>query len=1176
MLKKSKPLSPSKGILLFLAIMFLALLVSYEGQGGVSSGNEKGNGFKASHTLTQLPISNSEARNPLSNSTEKQNKPAISNEEINRKMASLSVPFIPNEGQFEKDVRFKAKLLSGTLFVTDDGLVYSFVKREGGKDVEEKTPSSDFFLKKANKKEKSQFYAFKEMFLDERGEALKLKPEGKEEALTKVSFFKGNDSSQWKNELRTYKEVSVGEIYKGIKVDLKARGNNVEKVFIIEPGSSPEKIRMALKGQKNVKVSPDGELVIESELGEIRLTKPIAYQEIDGGRVTVDVSYKVNQPQNKDTQFPTIYAFDVGEYDKTRPLIIDPLLASTFIGGSSTEYGNSIAIDKAGNVYITGSTTSSNYPTTTGAYNTIHSGYNADVFISKFSNDLSQLIASTFIGGKGDEEAYSIAIDSAGNVYVTGETHSSNYPITPGAYGSGFYGGSTDVFISKLSNDLKQLIASTFIGGSGDENAHSITLDGSGNVYITGFTDSYDYPTKVGAYNRNLNGNSDVFVSKLSSDLKQLLASTFIGGNGDEMGASIAIDTSGNIYLTGATKSSNYPTTLGAYSTNFNGGNYDVFVSKLSSDLKQLLASTFIGGNGDEAGASIAIDTSGNIYLTGITNSSNYPTTTGAYNRNFNGYYDAFVSKLSSDLKQLLASTLIGGMSIDSGKSIAIGSLGHVYVTGTTSSYDYPTTPGAYDENHNGSGDNVFVSRLDSNLSQLIASTFIGEHSTSNSIAIDKSGNVYVTGYTSSSNYPTTPGAYNTNFNGVYDVFISKLNGFLSAGYTLTIIKTGTGGGTVTPSGPPGSICGIGCYEYPINSWVILTATADAGSSFGGWSGDCSPCTDTKCLITMSADKTCTAIFTSNPTISTTYVAGIGDFNANGKADILWRNRFTGMVTMWLMNGTSPAGWGVIIMNAGNADWTVAGVGDFNGDGKADILWRNTSTGMVTMWLMNGTSKISEATILNAGNTDWTVAGVGDFNGDGKADILWRNTSTGIVSMWLMNGTTSAGWKLIVSDAGNAAWTVAGVGDFNGDGKADILWRNTSTGIVTMWLMNGTSMTDWANIVGGGNTDWTVAGVGDFNGDGKADILWRNTSTGIVTMWLMNGTTSVGWGLIVSDAGNAAWTVAGVGDFNGDGKADILWQNTSTGMVTMWLMNGTSMTNWAIILNTGNAGAVQY
>ena len=1061
MLKKSKPLSPSKGILLFLAIMFLALLVSYEGQGSVSSGNEKGNGFKASHTLTQLPISNSEARDPLSNSTEKQNKPAISNEEINRKMASLSVPFIPNEGQFEKDVRFKAKLLSGTLFVTDDGLVYSFVKRESGKDVEEKTPSSDFFLKKANKKGKSQFYAFKEMFLDERGEALKLKPEGKEEALTKVSFFKGNDSSQWKNELRTYKEVSVGEIYKGIKVDLKARGNNVEKVFIIEPGSSPEKIRMALKGQKNVKVSPDGELVIESELGEIRLTKPIAYQEIDGGRVTVDVSYKVNQPQNKDTQFPTIYAFDVGEYDKTRPLIIDPLLASTFIGGSSTEYGDSIAIDKAGNVYITGSTTSSNYPTTTGAYNTIHNGgYNADVFISKFSNDLSQLIASTFIGGKGGEEAYSIAIDSAGNVYVTGETHSSNYPITPGAYGSGFYGGSTDVFISKLSNDLKQLIASTFIGGSGDEKAYSITLDGSGNVYITGFTDSYDYPTKVGAYNRNLNGNSDVFVSKLSSDLKQLLASTFIGGNGDE------------------------------------------------------------------AGASIAIDTSGNIYLTGATNSPNYPTTTGAYNRNFNGYYDAFVSKLSSDLKQLLASTLIGGMFIDSGKSIAIGSLGHVYVTGMTSSYDYPTTPGAYDENHNGSGYNVFVSRLDSNLSQLIASTFIGEHSTGNSIAIDKSGNVYVTGDTSSSNYPTTPGAYNTNFNGGYDVFISKLNGFLSAGYTLTIIKTGTGGGTVTPSGPPGSICGIGCYEYPINSWVILTATADAGSSFGGWSGDCSPCTDTKCLITMSADKTCTAIFTSNPTISTTYVAGIGDFNANGKADILLRNRFTGMVTMWLMNGTSPAGWGVIIMNAGNTDWTVAGVGDFNGDGKADILWRNTSTGMVTMWLMNGTSKISEATILNAGNTDWTVAGVGDFNGDGKADILWRNTSTGIVSMWLMNGTTSAGWKLIVSDAGNAAWT--------------------------------------------------VAGVGDFNGDGKADILWRNTSTGIVTMWLMTGTTSVGWGLIVSDAGNTAWTVAGVGDFNGDGKADILWQNTSTGMVTMWLMNGTSMTNWAIILNTGNAGAVQY
>jgi subtilisin family serine protease len=239
----------------------------------------------------------------------------------------------------------------------------------------------------------------------------------------------------------------------------------------------------------------------------------------------------------------------------------------------------------------------------------------------------------------------------------------------------------------------------------------------------------------------------------------------------------------------------------------------------------------------------------------------------------------------------------------------------------------------------------------------------------------------------------------------------------------------------------------------------------------------------------------------------------------------------------------------------------IAGVGDFNGDGKSDILWRNTSTGQVTMWLMNGTSMSTSATL--ATDPAWTVAGVGDFNGDGKSDILWRNTSTGQVTMWLMNGATMTSWASIIG-SGNTAWTVAGVGDFNGDGKSDILWRNTSTGQVTMWLMNGATMTSWASIIDAGNQAWTVAGTGDFNGDGKADILWRNSSTGQVTMWLMNGATMTSWASII-DAGNQAWTVAGTGRFDSDLNFDVLWRNSSTGMVTLWFMNGTNMKSWGVV-----------
>jgi C1A family cysteine protease len=301
--------------------------------------------------------------------------------------------------------------------------------------------------------------------------------------------------------------------------------------------------------------------------------------------------------------------------------------------------------------------------------------------------------------------------------------------------------------------------------------------------------------------------------------------------------------------------------------------------------------------------------------------------------------------------------------------------------------------------------------------------------------------------------------------------------------YTFTVSKSGTGSGTVT-SNPSGISCGTDCAEsYTSNTVVTLTATPATGSTFGGWGGDCSACgTNTSCQIVMTSNKACIATFNQG---SSTDVGKVGDFNGDGKADILWRNKSTGMVTMWLMNGTSVKSWSVIL-GAGYTDWTVAGVGDFDGDGKADILWRNKSTGMVTMWLMNGTSVKSWSVILGAGYTDWTVAEVGDFNGDRKADILWRNTSTGMVTMWLMDGSTMVDWAIILS-AGSAKYTPAGE-SLIGYGKSDILWRNI-TGMATAWPIMTYSDRD---ITKSGTADRNVAGVGRCGGDNKSDVLWQN------------------------------------------------------------------------------------
>jgi hypothetical protein len=650
-----------------------------------------------------------------------------------------------NEGQWDERALFSAPGYFGNTWITKDGeLLHVAVKKEECKDKTEKAQACP-----------SKSWVISERWVGGKVQAIK----GEEELQTKVSYFMGNDPSKHKSDLPTYRYVSLGEVWSGVEVKLKATQKTVEKLFYVQPGADPSKIQVQVDGAKGLKLSKDGEIIIKTGLGDLKLSKPIAWQEKDGKKLPVEVSYKLIGKNR--------YSFEVAKADPTLPIVIDPILASTFIGGNDADQAYSIVLDSSGNVYVTGYTGSSNYPTTTG---TRHNG-NSDVFVSKLSKDLRQLLASTFIGGSGGDYSYSIALDGSGNVYVAGWTSSYNYPATSDAFLRGHSGGLSDVFVSKLSNDLSQLLASTFIGGSRNDEGQAIALDSSGNVYVTGFTTSSDYPTRPGAYdtqcgtdgecNRDYGGvfYPDVFVSKLSSDLSQLLASTFIGGSRWDMAYAIALDSSGNVYVTGYTysSSSNYPTTPGAYSTSHSGG-FDVFVSKLSSDLRQLLASTFIGGRSGDVAYAIALDSSGSVYVTGYTMSSDYPTTPGAYDRQCgtdgtcNGdysnpslpyfYSDVFVSKLSNDLRQLLASTFIGGGDHDYGRAIALDSSGNVYVTGYTRSSDYPTTPGAYSTSYNGGYYDVFVSKLSNDLSQLLASTFIGgsDYEDGHAIAIDSSG----------------------------------------------------------------------------------------------------------------------------------------------------------------------------------------------------------------------------------------------------------------------------------------------------------------------------------------------------------------------------------------------------------------------------------------------------
>jgi hypothetical protein len=474
---------------------------------------------------------------------------------------------------------------------------------------------------------------------------------------------------------------------------------------------------------------------------------------------------------------PGGWGIEVGSYDPTQPLVIDPLVYSTYIGGSEWDVGYAIAVNASGNAYVTGETFSPNYDWMPGAFQMTLAGW-MDAFVTKLNAAGTALVYSTYLGGSDADGGYAIAVDGSGNAYVTGWTSSSDYP-TVSAYQSGIEGW-VDVFVTKLNATGDQLLYSTYLGGSFEEYGYGIAVDGSGNAYVTGYTYSFDYDVTVGAYQTTHGGLWDVFVTKLNATGNLLLYSTYLGGSGTEVGRGIAVDGSGNAYVTGYTYSSNYPVTVGAAYQTTHGGGADVFVTKLNAIGDQLLYSTYIGGVSDDAGYGIALDGSGHAYVTGYTSSLNYPTTPGAFQprKSTNSLFewDVFVTKLNATGTDLVYSTFLGGDGNDVGYGIALDGSGHAYVTGHTWSSNYPVTPGALQPT-NGGGMDVFVTKLNKTGTALVYSTYIGDWSEDNgrAIAVDGSGHAYVTGYTWSSNYPTTAGAFQQNNDGWADAFVTKV-----------------------------------------------------------------------------------------------------------------------------------------------------------------------------------------------------------------------------------------------------------------------------------------------------------------------------------------------------------------------------------------------------------------
>ncbi|MFA5330856.1 MAG: DUF3344 domain-containing protein [Methanoregula sp.] len=593
---------------------------------------------------------------------------------------SLTMPFIQNSGQQPNTVKFYDNTFYGTAYVTDTDLTHALA---------------------VTKDNKSYGVALKEQFVTADGTAIPLTPKGEDPSSAKVSYFVGNDSSKWQTGLSTYNIVSLGELYPGITVRAKAQGNTVEKHFTVATGADPNEIRIKILGTDKLRIADDGSLISITGDGETRMNAPKAFQE---GR-SIAIAYRLLKDNS--------YGFSVGNFDHDKPLLIDPSMDySSYLGGSGDETVsyNTLAIDNEGNTYITGSTKSSNFPTTSGAYQTALAG-TQNAFISKLNPTGTGLVYSTYLGGSSTDLGYGIAADSDGNAYVVGYSKSSNFPTTSGAYQTAL-AGTQDAFISKLNPTGTGLVYSTYLGGSLVEIDYGLKVDSEGNAYVVGYTTSTNFPTTSSAYQTTNAGGTEGFVSKLNPTGTGLVYSTYLGGSLADYCMNVALNSDGNAYVVGYTTSTNFPTTSGVYQTTYGGGNADAFVSKLNPAGTGLVYSTYLGGTLIDNAYCIAIDEEGNSYVSGQTSSTNYPTTSGAYQTTLSGTQDAIISKLNPTGTGLAYSTYLGGSGVDKGYNIVLDSAGnYAYVSGQTASTNFPTTSGAYQTANAGSKD-IFITQF--------------------------------------------------------------------------------------------------------------------------------------------------------------------------------------------------------------------------------------------------------------------------------------------------------------------------------------------------------------------------------------------------------------------------------------------------------------------------------
>jgi hypothetical protein len=641
----------------------------------------------------------------------------------------------------------------------------------------------------------------------------------------KINYLVGNDPAQWRSGIPTFAKVSVEEIYPGIGLVYYGNQQQLEYDFTVAAGANLNAIAICFDGVERISISASGELVLTLAGGEIRQPKPVIYQIVGGMRQEISGGYKILGAHT--------VTFSIGTYNHALPLVIDPILSySTYFGGNAGETAWAVAVNtNDGSIYIAGQTLSKQFynTNTPGAFQTNFAGGTqaGDAFVAKFDNSGQNLLYFTYLGGSGDDAAYGLAVDGAGNAYIAGATDSTNFPFT-NAIVNGTYNGTnltgvldknvgtfpSDAFVAELETNGSSLIYSTYLGGEGYDAAFGIAVDSSGNAYVTGYTGSTNFPTTTAIQNHlactnSFYFNANAFVSEIAAGGSNLVFSTYLGGTNFDEGQGIAVDGAGYIYVTGYTGSTNFPTLNTPTNLLFgrllngatnNASSFDAFVTKFppfstnwilsasnqTYSISNLVYSTFLGGTNDDVGRSIACDAAGDAFIAGYSTSTNFPNTVtnipGLFSfvaTNNTGVLatNAFLTEISSNGTTVVYSALFGGKGSDVANGVAVDAAGNAFVIGTATSTNFPATNTfGYLRATNSGASDVFVTAFNTNASALIYSAYVGGKAKDfgYGIAVDPLDNAYIVGQTLSPNFPMSA-PFQTNLNGTSDAFLAKI-----------------------------------------------------------------------------------------------------------------------------------------------------------------------------------------------------------------------------------------------------------------------------------------------------------------------------------------------------------------------------------------------------------------